>query len=629
MKRIGRSIWGKAAVVALSAVVVLGVAAFAAWRLLGQRTGEAAIQYIPADAGVVVSVDTAASTPSQIALFKRIGDAMDSEGLLAKLDDLLPTISGNLRVFKELRRYCTKSFAFAVWIEDAKPPKIPPMVWLTAVTDSKAVDDILSKNGSASPDAGSHGYKLKDVDAYAAVVRGYLAVSDRPELIARVEKTASGGEPSIAGLAEYRSARNSLPPDANMMFFMSPAGIKASEKLQGGNELYAGMQWAAFSMSLREEGLSFDYQYPGTAKAGSVLAQLANIKPVDPALLKRLPDGAYGLSAVSQPSEYWPMVEKSVGASPQSKGVFDQGMKAFREETGFDVERDILPAFKGDLVYAFYPARQGKSVDMVLEFTDANSADPATLADKVRALVEKKTGEKGGKAVRFVLSKEGDVTVWTLDEQSRSALMKSAAGPPPAARMSQGMPPGMQPGRLGSVVPSGTPGMPPGAHGFNPAPPPAPPSPMLDTLKDKTVNYAVIGKSLIVTSSKASLDQAVAAYRGQGKSLVDDQAYTAMQGKLIPQAQGYVMVDVGRIAEALRPTLEEGLKQSEIKADDILGLFGDGKTGIMFSSRYDGSLVKGTGTMPLDYIRLIRLTSKGLDMAVGPKGAHDRGPAGM
>jgi hypothetical protein len=143
---------------------------------------------------------------------------------------------------------------------------------------------------------------------------------------------------------------------------------------------------------------------------------------------------------------------------------------------------------------------------------------------------------------------------------------------------------------------------------------------MMDALKDKTVNYAVIGKTVILTSSKDSLDRAVAAYRGQGKTMADDPAFAAMQAKLIPQSQAYGMVDIGKIMEAVRPSLEASLKGSQIQAGDILGLFRDGKTGIMFSGRYDGKLFKGSGTFPLDYVKLIHLMAKGMDMVAPHRG---------
>lgn len=653
MRRMGRTAWGKAGIAAVVMVVVLAVAAFAAWRILGKRPGEAAIAYIPADAGIVVTFDTAPGSVSQAALFERVAGTLEKEGLLTKIDQMMAKAGGSSQVAKEIRPYCTKSSALAVWIEDVQSPKAPPIVWLVALKDPASVDQILAKNGTVSADAGSKGYKMSDGETYTSVVRGYLVVSDRPDLISRVEKTASGDTPSIASLEEYKSARKSLPADANLMFFMSPAGIKATEKFQGGKELYAGIEWSAFSVSIREEGLSFDYQYPATSQAGSIFTQLAEVKPIESDLLKHLPAGAYGVTAIAQPSAYWPFVAKSADASPQVKSVFDEGMKAFQKETGLDVDRDILPALQGDGVLAVYPALEGKSADVVLEVTDANAADPAALADKVRALVEKKSGENGKQPVKFVSSKEGDATIWTLDELSLSALMHGGdnqsqansgmAMPTPGGN---GMPP-QDPFRNGPTwhsVPGGAkppdgpsgpsgPGSPmgsggpsavmppvePGAPGMQKAPgvwiAPQQPAEPPAMLKDKTINYAVVGKTVILTSSKASLEMAVSAYRGNGQTLADDPAYKAMEAKRIPHSQAFVMIDIGRIIEAVRPSLESALKQSPIHADDILGLFRDGKTGIMFSGRYDGKVFQGSGTLPLDYEKLIRLAAKGLDMA--------------
>jgi hypothetical protein len=161
--------------------------------------------------------------------------------------------------------------------------------------------------------------------------------------------------------------------------------------------------------------------------------------------------------------------------------------------------------------------------------------------------------------------------------------------------------------------------------GFNPTPQPPAGNAVVEALKDKTVCYAIIGKTVILSSSKASLQSAMAAYRGQGKTLADDPAYATMQAKLTPQSQAFALIDIGKICDALRPTLEAGLKQSDIKANDILGIFGDGKMGIMSSGRYDGKLFKGSATLPLDYAKLIRLIGKVLDLAPSsPPGARGR-----
>lgn len=78
---------------------------------------------------------------------------------------------------------------------------------------------------------------------------------------------------------------------------------------------------------------------------------------------------------------------------------------------------------------------------------------------------------------------------------------------------------------------------------------------------------------------------------------------------MTPGSQSALLVDVTRILEALRPTLEKQgfTKEMGISLDDLLRLFGDGRSGLVGSGKYDGKAMTGGLFVPLDFERLIRL----------------------
>src|SRR5207247_394214 len=100
------------------------------------------------------------------------------------------------------------------------------------------------------------------------------------------------------------------------------------------------------------------------------------------------------------------------------------GIAGFEKETGISVPRDILPGLKGRLWLAVYPDREGPKsfVDGLIVIEDANGADPAGLAAKVRGYVEKTSGKES--PVRFVQSERPSGTEWRLDPDTQRKLDK-------------------------------------------------------------------------------------------------------------------------------------------------------------------------------------------------------------
>src|SRR5207244_3827058 len=95
-----------------------------------------------------------------------------------------------------------------------------------------------------------------------------------------------------------------------------------------------------------------------------------------------------------------------------------------------------------------------------------------------------------------------------------------------------------------------------------------------DFVKDKTVVHAQIGKSILIATSQAMLDRAIAAYNGQGLTMADDPAFMNVKEALPPGHQGVFLLKLSAIMERLRPHIEKGMKDVHISADDVIRLFG-------------------------------------------------------
>src|SRR5689334_20708697 len=73
-----------------------------AYRHFFNRAGEAAIQLIPQDASLVVTLDTNPS-PDQVSAFNRIKDAIKTEKLDSGFDEMLTGMFSNSKFGQEMR----------------------------------------------------------------------------------------------------------------------------------------------------------------------------------------------------------------------------------------------------------------------------------------------------------------------------------------------------------------------------------------------------------------------------------------------------------------------------------------------------------------------------------------------
>ena len=642
----------------LGIVVILGIVIAGgvfAYQHFFHRGGEEAIKLIPADALVVGTCDLNPS-PEQVPLFKRIHDALQNEHAGSHLSTLWTSAFQGSPAATDLQPFLHNNFAFAA-LKSATPAAAnsPDVVFLASVTDATRVQEILAKYGQPGTVGAVNYYHLPKENVYATVLSGYLVVSSQMGPLTRVGAVSRGEAPAIAGLTDYQQARGSLRSDANFMFFCSAKGLSElqAQGHQHGAPVLPGAHWIAFGATALANGVETQWQLPMDVNAGAELSNLGSIPPIAPGLLKKLPAGAYGAIVLSQPAKYWDYMTRTAATSPEAKKAFDDGIASFERETGMSVARDILPGMAGHFVLAVYPDASGArpGADGLIVIDDANGADAAALAAKLRVVAEEKTRVHGNNLIHFVSSQPGGATLWALDPPTRAQLQNALSG-----MLGGGM---SQSGNLGAGSAFQSPGSITGAdvhvdaNGLHAAggggalamgpngmrmtaggmsmvlgsPPPSAP-PVNPIVANKTVVYAVIGKAVLIATSQAMLDRALAAYNTGAGSLADDPRYAEMNSMLVPGAQSVSMLDATKIMQEFQPTLSHILPNSSggVTAQDIVQVFGT-HAGIVASQKFDGKTVAARTFIPLDYERLIHIISAGAASASPPAGATPGSPA--
>jgi len=607
----GRRFGGVKAVFLLLVAAALGVAGYAGYRIFFNRPGESAIALIPADAGVVMTLDTNPS-PNQVHAYQTISESLKREGVDDKVSEGISGLLGKAGIAQEIRQYVKTSFALAFWPPDDESNSKGHGVVLLAISNPGEVTRILSTVGSEGPD----GTRKLD-KASMAVIGDYLVMSDDPAMIAKVGRVQRGNEPSMAGVQEFQLARADLPQDANIMVFASPSAMKAFNKMvpAQGARTFDGMQWASFGATLRDDGLQFDMRAPANTKAMPELEKLASLKPVDSASLRHLPAGAYGFLAYSSPSTIWEMVSDSVKKQPGQEEKMTKGLEEFQKATGLSIPDDLVPAFRGDLLLAAYPSANGekKSLDFVLVANNNNGADPVALAEKMPALMEKMSK---GKA-KFVKSEENGVTEYMLAPEAQAEMLQSMSGghPVEATPMPTALPSTTATPSPDEALPTTPPVTQPQSQ-----PPHEVPAP----LKDKTIAWAEVNGCVVLASSKAMLDKAVAAFHGQ-PTLADDDAFRATLAKRAGD-QSIFVVNMRRVMEGIRPFATEimGKNNNGPSFDDIAGIFDTGDSALFMGGKYSGNVASGTWFIPLNFDKIAQLVHKGAEAS---KAAQQNAPA--
>lgn len=548
--------------IALLSVVGAAALGYAGYRVFFQRPGEAAVALIPADAQLVVTLDSHPSE-AQVGAFLKLSNALKREKVDGDIEEGISGLLGKSGIAKDVRQYLTNNMASAWWMA-ARGEQAHGIV-LFSINNPAAVSKVLA-SGTPVPGALSPAYSFGTPTMVTSVVGDYLAVATDVDTILRVEQTQAGGN-SVASLGEYRSARAALPNDANVMVFVAPTAFTQFMP----NRTPTNSMWLSYGASLRDGGIQFDFRGPLDNKTFPGMSELSKMAPINRDLLKKLPPDAYGLMAFSSIDKYYAAARGGLAKATSEKDI-QKGEADFEKEIGLSIASDVLPAFKGDVVLAVYPDAAGstKSADGLLLIDNANGGNPSGLVEKVRGFVERKSAEEAAKsgkpAVHFVETKMGQTSIWRLDDASAIEMRKSMGGNQTSK-----------------------------------------PDPIFG---DKNIQYAVNNGSLVVTTSNAMMTKALLVFNGD-RTLADDLAFAEMATHIGDKEQMMFMCCLSRVAERFKDDMGSWMKGTDYSPDDLIGLFGGPNVGMVGSSRIESDSSTGTLFLPLDFDRLAKLIHLG------------------
>lgn len=442
---------GKARFATLLVLTAMASGGVYAYRHFFHRGGEAATQLIPADALVVVTLDAVPSA-GQVGVFKRIADACRAEHLDTTLEDMIGRAQGSSPLARDMRPFAVGSAAYALLKTGNNNAAgiggmgIAPQgnnAWFVAVSDAGKVQDVLNRDAQKSAANGLDYYTVGGETRCMAVMGNYLVTADKPEDLTRIEAARRGETPAIATLADYQQARTALPPDSNMMLFVSAGALTPNQQNgqngQGGNNTSSGSllqgvrnpmqrtRYMAMGFAIHDRGIDSVMLMPAEPPTGADGQAISHIAPFDTNLFSKMPGGAYGILALSQPGKYYHYANALASVDSHFRQSLNEGVHSFERETGLNLTRDVLPGANGNVALAIYPDADNpqQNVDGLLVMDDANGADPAALADRIRSYVERESARHGRQAWRYTSENRNGVLIWTLNPEAQGEVQRS------------------------------------------------------------------------------------------------------------------------------------------------------------------------------------------------------------
>lgn len=481
---------------ALAATAAAG--GLAVHRLL-DRPGESAFAFIPANAKGVASFDLVPA-PDQVLAFKNI-DSMISQASDGKSADPAALIGSMLPdpALKPLTDQIDRSVAFA-WL----PPQTGTKegfedvdgVAFVALKDAAAFERVLRAKGKPDKFGGTSFYWL------APKKMGDL----KPAIMVHGGYAMVTDKPWILDKVG-RVIRGEDKPITDV-----PAFAAARERaLSSSNllvlvspEVAKGDDWGVASMAIRDGGMEFAVSGQSNdetvRKAGSLV-------PLGSDVLAGLPRGAYGFFAMAQPGP----------AVALAGEALDEPTKSMKEEMEMDLKTDVLPALAGNFAVAFYPSfGPDAGLDLLVSMDDANGADPATLARKLERFLEEKIeeGKPSGDEWRVKIAADGADASRLADE--------------PTDEIRDGIR-GME------------------KSFFRP----------LTLSRNKTIAWAMVGRSVLFATSQSLLERAVAARRAPSAAVgLSGDAALGARPETAADGQFALAISMKRLAEGIRNTVD-------------------------------------------------------------------------
>jgi hypothetical protein len=369
----------------------------------------------------------------------------------------------------------------------------------------------------------------------------------------------------MADSPEFASARMSLDADANLMVFFNPSMLKVMDpKNDRLAKVADSIGFVALGVAVRDGGIALSVHGTMDPDKFTALKALADMKPLRADLYKVLPSGAYGAVAVAQEGTVLDAA-MSMTADLGAKDDLEKFQKDFAKATGVDLENDVVPGLQGDIAIALYPSeRYGTGgLDVLAMVDDQNGADPAKVAEKLRASLDKMFEDQQKKGPLMEKADDSEGVTWTLapnvEQDLRDGLEKAFDAPEIN-------------GEMLSV--------------------------------GKTVVFTTRGKTVFLSTSRKLMERALNTYKTGAGSVAEDVAFA--QPGVLEGSQDVMVFNLAKIARGVAATLnfDKMDKDAASTMQGILGMFDALDTPLYGKGRISSTTMSGTLFIPLDYDKL-------------------------
>jgi hypothetical protein len=606
-----------------------GTTVLAGHRYFNDRPAQnAAAQFFPANAMVVMIADIKPNSAAQILTFKRLSDALKATTIRPKVNEMREGMTAEMPLVSGIWPHLNRSVAGMSWSETrkvskkitqkvplkakqtakGKKTKQPKMQTITktviedvtdyhyltvlSIDDAKGVRKILDDNKKKAVDAsGLHLVYLKDMEVVATTVGDYLLIADTATSLYKAVAVQSGRLPAMSKTPGFIDAQNHLPADANIFCYVAPQGIEAAQKAAGGMMANTPMTVAldakssvpatgvAWAMTIREEGLAIDARIPWKDTNTKRMQALSRLRPISADAYSKMPPGAMGVFALAQPSGYWDVYDAGVTDAKARKEMQDS-FRDMEKELGMKVPQDLVAGLKGNLLVGVYPSlTKPKEVDVLVVADDNNGATPDALVAKLQVMIEKQNDDKPV----FTQEKHGSDQFWrmVIEKTPEKKEEKSVEKTGVAAWESQ-------------------------------------------------MRYTTAGGAFQVATSSALLEQSLKARRGGENLLIGSPEYAVMRNRMVPGAQMGMLISPSAILSLFQEDILKGMGEGENKPDkdDILHVLGEpGKGGMVMSAGYTNGVFSSQFVLPINYERAMRLMQVAVtEMDKGDKESKETKP---
>lgn len=542
--------------------VAMGVAVY---HFFNDRPGEGALHLVPANALVAVSVDLSPSA-SQAMVFKKIDDALARNDLKGVVENGFSDILDQGKEVPALRDLATRSGAFALLAPNAGDKKnSDPTIFFLGLTDGQKAVQAIAKALKMQFYKGTPYYVPKNGGLAMTVIGDELVVSPNPQNLHAVKQVADKEKPGMVDAPEYAAARASLDSDANVMVFLNPAMLKTTDpKNERLAKVADSIGWVAMGVAVRDGGISLSVHGTMDPDKFTALKALADLKPLRSDLYKVLPSGAYGAVAVAQEGA---VIDAAMATASDfgAKDDLEKFKKDFAKSSGVDIENDLVPALQGNIAIAFYPSEkyQTGGLDVLAMVDDQNGADPAKVADKLRAAIDKSFADQHKQGPFMERADDGEGATWMLapnvEQDMRDGLEKAFDAPEIK-------------GEMLSV--------------------------------GKTVVYTTRGKTVFVSTSRKLMERALNTYKTGTGSVADDASF--VQPGVLEGSQDVMILNVAKIAKGVAATLnfDKMDKDAAGAVQGILSMFDTLNVPLYGKGSFSSTSASGTLFIPLDYDKL-------------------------